>query len=68
MSIIEDFFSVYLYLKRPSEIPTDNKLMFFKGDPIIILEKIIKSLYKDNNLLFGFNKRIFTCLKVRHYS
>lgn len=34
----------------------NNKLMFFKGDPIIILEKIIKSLYKDNNLLFGFNK------------
>ena len=34
----------------------ENKLMFFKGDPIIILEKIIKSLYKDNNVIIGFNK------------
>ena len=34
----------------------DNKLMFFKGDPIKILEKIVKSLYKDNNIIIGFNK------------
>ena len=32
----------------------DNKLMFFKGNPIIIIEKIIKKL-NNNNLIFGFN-------------
>jgi len=33
----------------------DNKLMFFKGEPIKILEKIIKKLKSNNNLIFGFN-------------
>lgn len=35
----------------------DNKLMFFKGDPIKILEKIIKNLYNKNydNITIGFN-------------
>jgi deoxyribodipyrimidine photo-lyase len=34
----------------------DNKLIFFKGNPITILEKIIKKLYKEYNLYVGFNK------------
>jgi hypothetical protein len=29
---IEDFFSLYCYLKRPSEIPADHKLMLFRSD------------------------------------
>lgn len=35
----------------------DNKLMFFKGDPIKLLEKIIKNLYNKNydNIIIGFN-------------
>ena len=33
----------------------DNKLMCFKGNPIIIIEKIIKKLKANNNLIFGFN-------------
>jgi deoxyribodipyrimidine photo-lyase len=33
----------------------DNKLMYFKGDPINIIEKIIKKLKPNNHLIFGFN-------------
>lgn len=34
----------------------NNKLMFFKGDPIIILEKIIKTIKDKYELTIGFNK------------
>ncbi len=33
----------------------DNKLIFFKGNPVVIIEKIIKKLKSNNNLIFGFN-------------
>jgi deoxyribodipyrimidine photo-lyase len=33
----------------------DNNLTCFKGDPVNIIEKIIKKLKSNNNLIFGFN-------------
>ena len=29
---MKDFFSYYCYLRRPSDIPTDHKLLFFRSD------------------------------------
>ena len=33
INTVEDFISYYCYLKKPSEVPVDNKMIFFrKGD------------------------------------
>lgn len=34
----------------------NNKLMLFKGNPVLILEKIIRHLIKNYNIIVGFNK------------